>query len=108
MVDATANFLMLIVTRSASANAVLTILFKLMLMKVPKNIPNDNANSNAKTQLNAITDETINASTYFSANANKVAFRDRLYLASLFTFLFIQIQHIIITHHAWKYESDTC
>lgn len=36
MVDATANSLMLIVTRSASANAVLTILFKLMLMEVPK------------------------------------------------------------------------
>ena len=36
MVDAIANSLMLIVTRSASANAVLTILFKLMLMKVPK------------------------------------------------------------------------
>jgi len=36
MFDATANSLMLIVTRSASANAVLKILFKLMLMEVPK------------------------------------------------------------------------
>lgn len=74
MVDATANSLMLIVTRSVSANA------------DANDITNTDVNESPKPflkitltlMLNAITEERTNASTCFSANANNVDFRDRL------------------------------